>query len=89
MPVYAICYDLNNPGQEYDELYNDIKKYGSWWHHLDSTWLVETSSLASDIRDDLKSHLDSNDELLVVKLSGAWASSGVDSSGTDWLYDHL
>lgn len=89
MPTYVIGYDLNDPGQDYDNLFDAIKDYGTWWHHLDSTWIIKTTDSASEIRDNLKQYKDSNDELLVAKLSGAWASAGIDSDGTDWLYDHL
>lgn len=89
MPVYSINYDLYDPGQDYNDLHEAIKDYGTWWHHLESTWIVNTSSSASDIRDDLKGHIDSNDELLVTRLSGGWASTGIDDDGADWLHDHL
>lgn len=86
---FVIGYDLNDPGQNYDELIDAIKDYGTWWGHLDSTYIVKTSDSASDIRDDLKQYLDSNDEILVAKLSGAWATYGVNDSGTGWLYDNM
>lgn len=89
MSVYSISYDLHNPGQDYDDLHEAIKDYGAWWHHLESTWLIDTSRSASDIRDDLKEYLDSNDELLVTRLSGSWATSGINESGNDWLHEHL
>jgi hypothetical protein len=70
MAVYSISYDLHNPGQNYEDLHEAIKDFGGWWHHLESTWLVDTSSSASDIAEELYPHLDSNDELLVTRLSG-------------------
>lgn len=89
MSVYSISYDLHDPGQDYEELHEEIKDFGAWWHHLESTWLVDTSSTASEIVDELSPHLDSNDELLVTRLSGSWASWGIDDSGNDWLREHL
>lgn len=47
------------------------------------------SDSAAGIRDNLKEYLDSNDELLVAKLSGSWVTFNVNESGTDWLYDHM
>lgn len=85
--MYAICYDLNSPGQDYDELFNAIKAYGTWWHNLDSTWIIKTSDRSSTIRDDLKQHIDSNDKLLVLKLSGGWA--GIGFGDYDWLNEHM
>lgn len=89
MPVYSINYDLHDPGQDYEEMHEAIKEFGAWWHHLESTWLVDTSSSASNIRDELKQYLDSNDELLVTRLSGSWSSWGINDSGNEWLHDHL
>ena len=88
MDLHVIGYDLNKPGQDYEDLYDAIKSYTNWWHHLDSTWIVKTNDSVSDVRDDLKQHVDSGDDLLVMKLSGVWASKGL-SNGTDWLYDNL
>ena len=47
--IYAINYDLKQPGQNYNELYEAIKSCGAWWHYLDSTWLVDTSLTAQGI----------------------------------------
>ena len=44
MSALLITYDLNAPGQKYDDLYQEIKDLGStWWHYLDSTWVVKTT----------------------------------------------
>ncbi len=40
--VFAVTYDLNEPGQDYANLYESIKSVGAWWHYLDSFWLVGT-----------------------------------------------
>ena len=87
MSVYSINYDLHSPGQDYDELYEAIKDLGPWWHCLESVWLVDTSSSATDICDELKQYLDSNDEILVTRLSGSWAARGLSEECNDWLYD--
>lgn len=89
MSVYSINYDLNSPGQNYDDLYEEIKQQGAWWHYLESMWLVDTSKSTSTIRDNLSPHLDNNDEILVTKLSGSWSSWGLSDNAEDWLHDHL
>lgn len=86
---YVIGYDLHDPGQNYDDLIEAIKGYGTWWGHLDSTYIVKTSDSVTDIRNNLKEYLDSNDKILVAKLSGAWAEAGINESGTDWLYNNM
>ncbi len=90
MKTYLIGYDLNSPGKDYAELIKAIKELSNnWWHHLDSTWIVKHDGSAVSIRDSLKRHIDSNDELLVVKLSGEGAWSGFNEKGSKWLNDNL
>lgn len=73
MSSYLISYDLNKSGKNYETLIAEIKKFGTWWHHLDSTWIVKSDLTAVQIRDKLSPLIDSDDELLVVHLSGVGA----------------
>ena len=57
MAVYCISYDLNKAGQKYNELYEELKSSSSWWHYLDSTWLISTSESASQLSNRLKKHI--------------------------------
>lgn len=89
MATYMIGYDLNAPGKDYEPLWKAIKKQGEWWHCLDSTWLVVSTKTAKQIRDALGAHIDGNDELLVVELTGVGAWQGFDAKGSKWLKDNL
>ncbi len=89
MKTYLVGYDLNKPGQNYDNLFTAIKAIGAWWHHLDSTWVIKTDWTAEQIRNDLRRHIDANDELLVVRLSGEGAWAGFNNQGSQWLLDNL
>lgn len=89
MSSYMIGYDLNKPGQDYTELHEAIKAYDNWWHYLDSTWIIVTNDSAAEVRDNLKVHIDSGDELLVAKLSGEAAWTGFVKRGSDWLMEYL
>ena len=74
MALYMVGYDLDKPGQDYPDLIAAIKTYGTWWHHLDSTWLIVTDKSVVQVRDHLKQCLDSNDKLLVAAIGtpAAW-----------------
>lgn len=90
MNTLMVGYDLNRPGQNYDALIEQLKSFSSWWHHLDSTWLIKTAKTAVEVRDELKPHIDQGDELLVVNLgdrSAAWV--GFSDQGSQWLKDHI
>ena len=90
MSVYIIGYDLNKPDKDYPDLINAIKELsGTWWHNLDSTWLVVHDGDAGHIRNTLTPHIDSDDELLVSRLSGEAAWAGFSDSARKWLRDNL
>jgi len=89
MNTILISYDLNSPGQNYDNLIKHIKGHYSWCKVLKSAWAVSTSKSTTTVRDECKSYLDANDDLFVVNITGAgWASSGLDSQITKWLKEH-
>ena len=94
MAAFLIMYDINKEGAAYsaaNKLVADkIKSLsGTWWHHLDSTWIVVASMTAVQIRDAVGSVLDSNDELLVMQSSGTAAWQGFNDQGSKWLNDNI
>ena len=82
--IYAINYDLRRPGQNYDELIKAIKTLGAWWHHLGSTWLVDTSHTATEIWKRLQPHTDSNDTFLIIGVTRDY-SGWMPQGAWDWL----
>ena len=84
-----VGYDLRRPGQGYSPLIKALESYPNWWHHLDSTWVIKTNDSAGTIRDNLRRHIDSNDELLVASLRGESAWYGFDAEGSKWLSDYI
>lgn len=89
MASVLITYDLITPGKKYAELHEAIKTLGSWWHCVESTWIIKSDLSLVQIRDALKKHVDSNDKLLVLGLSGAGAWVGFDKNCSDWLTSNL
>ena len=84
-------YDLNKAGQDYAGLIADIKQtFPTYWHCLDSTWIVSTDWTTVQLRDWLWSRMDSNDEVFVVDITGkpaAWA--GLNDNCSSWLTNNL
>lgn len=74
MTSMIVVYDLCTPGRNYNKLYEAIKSYSEWAHITESTWFIKTSSSCEQVRDKLKSQMDSNDRLFVGELTGdaAW-----------------
>ena len=87
--TYIISYDLDKAGQNYKTLYDAIKSYGTWWHHLDSTWCIVTQHTVEEVTGHLSQCLDNNDSLLVMKTCGvaAWTSFG--DEGDNWLKEFI
>ena len=85
--IYAINYDLNQPGQNYDELHEAIKGCGDWWHYLDSTWLVDTNLTAQEVWNKLSPHTDKNDSILIIGINrdnAGW----LPQKAWDWINSH-
>ncbi len=82
--IYAINYDLKRPGQNYEALYDAIKKCGAWWHYLDSTWLVDTSLTATGVWERIDPHVDKNDSFLIVGITRDY-QGWLPKEAWDWI----
>lgn len=69
---YLISYDLDKPGQNYDRLIARLKEHGAF-RVLLSQWALKSTWTPIQLRDDLRTYVDSNDRLLVTEV-GNWAS---------------
>jgi hypothetical protein len=85
MRTYEVVYDLCAPGRNYDELYKALRNYPNWARPTESTWIINTTSSAEQIVNDLKRHLDGNDRLLVTRLAGEWWSYGLPQDVVKWM----
>ena len=73
---YMISYDLDTPGQKYDELFSAIKQFGGSYIKLqDSFWLVRNNLTPSEMCEKLSPVLDGNDELFICELQKKIGSS--------------
>lgn len=76
MGKYLITYDLRKVGQNYGDLYQAIKDLGDWQHPLESTWVVNSNSSASQIFDKLFALMDRNDSLFVIAVDNSQDHQG-------------
>lgn len=74
MSAYEVCYDLRQPGRNYESLWARLRAWGAV-RVLESCWVVPEAASASALRDDLQAFIDANDGLFVAGLTGetAWA----------------
>ena len=92
MNTYLISYDLGSPETrtDYNALSKHIKSlYTKWARPVDSVWIIKSDNSAGDIRKQIKSELDENDSLIVVKLSGSWGTYNISKEVTDWLKKNM
>ena len=94
MTTFAICYDLNREGSNYGAASKAligaiVEHFPTYWHYLDSTWLVVTDLSAAQIRNLLSPFIDSNDELLVMCCGPEGAWKGFNENGSTWLKSNL
>jgi hypothetical protein len=60
-----IAYDIHPAqGAAYDDLIGAIQSLGAWWHHLETVWIVRSNQKPDEIRDKLKSHIGTDDQLI-------------------------
>jgi hypothetical protein len=86
-----IACDIHPPkGEAYEYLVKAIQSLGTWWHHLETIWIVRCAYTPGEIRDRLKSHVGIEDQLLVIDISGDSAGwVGVNDTGSKWLSEHI
>lgn len=87
--LYSVSYDLQNATSEYQELYNGIKDFGTWWHQTESVWMIKTEKSAKEIRDYLTQFIKDGDKLFVIEVKKHWAGIGFSGNEYDWLKKNL
>ena len=85
--TYVITYTLHRPGQDYNNLYKAIEGIsGIHWHPTTSVWIVESLLTAKQIFERIFPHtLDTNDELMVLRLQGEGHTKINDAHNLNWL----
>lgn len=90
MAVHWVNYDLNKSGQDYTKLIDYLKSHQNWAKSLKSSFFVKTPLTAVQLRDGIRMHIDANDDVVVVTVTGAsWATYGISSDITDWMKKNL
>lgn len=86
--ILLVTYDLNVPSKNYEELYKVLKTASSWWHYLDSTWLLYTNDTVSSWCDKIRKVTDENDVFLVVDITKQPRSGWLTKKAWTWIKEH-
>jgi hypothetical protein len=90
MPTYMVSYDLKTQGKDYSALIKALREgYRSYWHCLDSIWLIVADQNHTQVRDYLVQHIDDNDQLIVADLGGNAAWHGFNDECSNWITSNL
>ncbi len=90
--IFLISYDLGIPETHasYRALVSRIKsQYPSWARPVKSVWIIKSENNAEEIRNQIKTVLDSNDKLIVVEMSGDWGTYNISKEVTDWMKGNI
>lgn len=83
--LYLITYSISK-NKDYTALYDAIKSYDTWWHYIDSTWIVKTTDSVETIAEKLNPLIDSvNNSLLVVKIDPSERQGWLPKKAWDWI----
>ncbi|WP_035795166.1 hypothetical protein [Clostridium akagii] len=69
--VYMITYDLNDPGQKYEDVIKAIKdsSTGDWCSYWKSSYLIKSNLTVNQVSDKITQYLDKNDRLIAIEVS--------------------
>jgi len=87
--IYLVSYDLKKPATDYPGLYEILKNYPGWWHHLESTWLVATEDDAQKIWEKIEPHIDKNDSVLIIKINSSDRQGWLPKEAWKWINENV
>jgi hypothetical protein len=73
MSIILVTYDLKQPGRNYTPVHNYLRQF-THCKGMESVYLLDTTVAVSTIRDSLRTVVDTNDIIFVVRITGEWAS---------------
>lgn len=87
MAVYLVTYDLHDPGKNYKEILEQIKKT-SWAMLSESSYAISTSETVEAAYRRIHTKADDNDTFYVIPLRNPWTGRGP-KAVNDWLTANL
>jgi|SRR5579864_4716711 len=69
--ILFVSYDLKS-NRDYTPLYEALKRQGTWWHYLASTWLLSTSKAPNEVAEAVHPYMDAHDFLFVAEMGSRY-----------------
>jgi hypothetical protein len=90
MNTILVSYDLHAPGRDYTKLLDHLKSYDTWANLLESVWLLKTDSTTAQVRDAAAKHIDQNDTIFAVDVTGrSWGSWNLSDEVVTWIKSNM
>lgn len=89
MSIYCVSYDLfDGESEDYRNLIDHLKTYPRWWHHLQSTWFIETEQSAKEVLRNCARFVPTDIAIIVFEVGKTWAATGFERRGYQWLWNN-
>ena len=84
--IILITYDLHNSDKDYQNLCENIKQCGTtWWHYLESVWLVRTDLTPNECYERIKPSIEEDDNVFIVEITGQNRQGWLPSKAWEWI----
>ena len=83
--ILLVSYDLKSPNKNYEDLYTTLKTAESWWHYLESTWLLYTTDNLDDWQKKIKNVIDDNDNFIVIDITRQPRNGWLPKKAWEWI----
>jgi hypothetical protein len=83
--IHIVSYDLKVPGRDYAKLYEVLKSGHSWWHYLESTWIISSNKDIETWSERIRSVLDVNDRFIIVDITRQSYNGWLPDKAWEWI----
>lgn len=83
--ILLISYKLKSSTKDYSSLYNKIKTATSWWHYIDSIWIIKTNDSLNDWNARLHNEMAPDDFLFIVDITNQSRNGWLTKDAWEWF----
>lgn len=83
---YLITYTLKTPNWNYSGFFAAIQSLGTWWHYLDSTWIIKNSIYTpQQMYAKVAPFISKKDHILIVEIVPNNKEGYLPKDAWDWI----
>lgn len=85
--ILLVSYDLKKPDRDYNPLYSLLKTAPSWWHYLESTWIIRTNETVQAWADKIRTVVDPSDYVIIIDITNKPRQGWLPMEAWEWIKD--